>query len=101
MEEKIKRIKKSRIKPQEKFLIDILEQTNMVICPVKPYDKYYYLNDDLIIHINHHKSLRINNDIWKVLVNDFNLHFKQACNLIRSTLASYYKITVLSFFHHT
>ena len=83
--EKIQRIKYLRLKPEERFLIEILDKVEFIYDKEKP-DSEFYMVDGEILFEQDSKNRRFLIDyykIWKVLESNYDFKYQEISELIQ------------------
>jgi hypothetical protein len=68
---KIRQVKLARMKPVEKFMYELF--SNLVICHFENIVYYKKDNKILLEYNNNEKILYCSNNLWRKLINDFNI----------------------------
>jgi len=94
--DQINRIKHLRLKPEERFLIDILNKVVKVFNDDYPQSIFYRLDDCLLFEQdNKNNYFWVNNDeIWSVLINKYGLNHQKNRDLIKRLTLNILKIKV-------
>ena len=82
---KIKKIKELRLKPEERFLIDILDKVKFIYDKEKPDSEFYQVDGEILFEQNSKNGwFWVHYDkIWSVLESDFNLKRHEIIKLIQ------------------
>ena len=86
--EKIQRIKYLRLKPEERFLIDILDKVEFVYNNEYPKSEFYRVDGEILFEQDSkNRRFWVHFDkIWLILESDFNLNNKEIRELIQCTV---------------
>ena len=83
--EKIQRIKYLRLKPEERFLIEILDKVEFIYDDEKPDSEFYQVDGQILFEQDSkNRWFLVDYDkIWSVLESDYDLNYKEIRELIQ------------------
>ena len=89
--EKIIRIKRSRYKPEELYLMDLIDGMYIIQQTKSPNNVFWEKNNKIIFEQEtQHDRLKVNyNLIWKVVGEKYDLTYIDVCKLMKKILIQY------------
>ena len=85
--EKIQKIKYLRLKPEERFLIEILDKVEFVYDDEKPDSEFYQIDGEILFEQDSKNGwFLVHSKIWAVLEMKFNLSHKEIREIIQSKI---------------
>lgn len=89
MRDKLIRIKRSRYKPEELLLMDLVDGM-YIIQQTKSPNNVFWEKDNKIIFEIAYSNLRVNYDlIWNPVREKYNLTYTEMCSLMRTVVSKY------------
>jgi hypothetical protein len=94
MKDILRKIKYSRLKPEERFLIDILHNVTIFENEEYPNNLYYKYNNEIVFNYNlkNGNFYANNTKIWSILNSKFHLNYQQVSLLIKGMVEEHLKL---------